>query len=107
MADEGVRPTLARSGTSRHSPLLGAQQVREQAVGAGNAGGQLAEPHVGGVDEDALTVARPQFAALQRLFAGIVRGEHCFVARVPLRQKVRPPLLNPALEIARPALVWL
>src|ERR1035437_1273083 len=80
-------------------PLLRAQQIGEQAIGPGNARRKLAEPRIRGENVDALAVARPDLPAFQRLLAGVLRGEHGLVARIPLGGEVETALLHPTLEI--------
>ena len=53
----------------------GADEVGEEAVSAGDAGRQLAEPGVAGVDVYAFAIAGVEQAAALRPFPGVVRGE--------------------------------
>ena len=77
------------------------QQIREHAVRARHARRQLPEPRVRREDVDSLAVARPDFAAFQRRLAGIVRGQHGLIPRVPPDREVHAALLHPAVEILR------
>src|SRR5712691_13335443 len=78
-----------------------AEQVDEEAEGAGVAFGQLARERQACVDIETLAGARPDEAAFQVFFSGIVHGEHGVVLRVPLFPEVEATLLNPAVEIVR------
>src|SRR5256885_15564652 len=84
---------------SRARRLSGADHIGEDAISAGHAGRQLAEPGVRSEDVHALAVARIERAARQRLFARIVRLEDRLILLVPFRGEVESALLHPALEI--------
>src|SRR5438132_6689222 len=71
------------------------QQVREQAISAGNPGRELPEKRQPGVDEGALAVPDPQQAPGERLLAGIVHGQRGLILRIPLTREVEAPLLDP------------
>src|SRR5271154_4611078 len=60
-----------------------AQHVGEQAECAGDAGGELAEPGVGGVNVHAFAVFQVQLAAGMRVLAGVVGFEDALIFRVP------------------------
>src|ERR1039457_2260385 len=103
-----LRSSAAHNVLSRHPwgvwpqvwrPLFRAQQVGEQAIRPRHPRRKLPEPRVRGEDVDALAVARPDLPALQRLLAGILRGEHGLVVRIPLGGEVKAALLYPTLEI--------
>src|SRR5947208_12384427 len=80
--------------------LSGADHIGEDAISAGHAGRQLAEPGVRGEDVHALAVARVERAAGQRLLTRIVRLEDRLILLLPFRGEVEPPLLDPAFEIS-------
>src|SRR5215831_13907521 len=61
---------------------LGAHEVREQAIGAGHAGRQLAEEHEPGVHEYTAPDPGMDQAAAEVLLARIVAGEHRLVPGV-------------------------
>src|SRR5262249_60124516 len=84
---------------SRPRRLSSADHIGEDAIGAGNAGRQLAEPGVRREDVHALAVARIERAAGQRLLTRIVRLEHRLIPLVPFGGEIESPLLHPALEI--------
>ena len=52
-----------------------------------------------GEDVHAFAVVRPELAAFERLFAGVVSREHRFVMRIPLRREIKTALLDPALKV--------
>src|SRR5229473_2511894 len=60
-----------------------AQHVGEDPICAGSAGGQLAEPTIGGENISALTVLCVKHSTGHRLFAGIVRFQNALIFRVP------------------------
>src|ERR1043165_5257378 len=67
------RTAAARRGAaSSFVPRAPGEQVGEQPVGAGDAGGQLAEEHEAGVDVAALAVARDEQRSEERRV-----GEEC------------------------------
>src|ERR1039457_1897025 len=103
-----LRSSAAHDVFSRHPwgvwpqvwrPLFRAQQVGEQTIRPRYPRRKLPEPRVRAEDVDALAVVRPDFPAFQRLLAGVLRGEHGLVVRIPLGGKVETAFLHPTLEI--------
>src|SRR5580692_10795232 len=74
--------------------LSGAEHVREQAIRARDACGQLAEPGIGRENVDSFSEAQIQLAAGVRLFALIVRFENALILRVPFACEVETALLH-------------
>src|SRR6059058_6329222 len=72
------------------------QQVREQPIGAGDAGRKLSEEAQPRVDVGALAEPCQEQAALERRVARVVRLEQRRVRGVPVVREVEPPLLHPA-----------
>src|SRR2546427_11996567 len=65
-----------------------AEQIYEQAEGAGVAFGQLARERQARIDIETFAGAGPDEAAFQIFFSGVVHGEHGVVLRVPLFPEV-------------------
>jgi hypothetical protein len=84
----------------------GAQEIDEEAVGAGNAFGELAEEGETRVDVGAFAVAGVDQAAIQVFFAGIVHGEKRRVAGIEIAPEVQAALLNPVFEVGLGDFVW-
>src|SRR5690606_31550284 len=96
------RPILASSeAVTRAGSSSAVDQVREQPVGAGHAGGQLTEEREPRVDEAPLAVLRDDERAVERTFARIGEPQDRRVALVPLRREVDAALLDPAREVGR------
>src|SRR5881409_2413504 len=83
-------------GLFRLPRLAERQQVREQPIGAGDAGRKLSEEAQPRVDVGALAEPCQEQAALERRVARVVRLEQRRVRGVPVVREVEPPLLHPA-----------
>src|SRR5436190_24008973 len=79
--------------------LAEGEQVREEALRAGHAGGDLAVERVAAVDESAAPEARREEPARERLLSGVMACERRLVLRVPGAREVEPAEVHPAVEV--------
>src|SRR5947209_9322184 len=76
-----------------------ADQIDEETDRAGDAGGELAEEGISGVDVKAFAVTRGKQSAAERLFAGVVAAKQGLKIFRPAGHEVHAALLHPSVEI--------
>src|SRR5260370_24222595 len=82
-----------------HIPSLERQEVREQTIGAGNPGRQLAEEREAGIDVGARPHTRYEQPAPQRWAARLLHLDERCGRGVPVVSEVETALLHPALPV--------
>src|SRR5690348_17296321 len=95
----GRNPQAAIGNLLWNIRLLQSQKIREEAVAADHAAGQLPEKGEPGVDVFALAEGGDEQAAGERRAAGVVGLEDGLVGRIPIVGEVEPALLNPPLPV--------
>src|SRR5262249_59723329 len=89
---------LRKNGGPSASPSIG-DQVREQAIGAGNARRELSKESQPGVDERTLAVSGREETSLPGRLTRIVHRENGLVPLAPLPGEIQSALLNPPSEV--------
>src|SRR5215472_18496312 len=94
-----MRDQLRKNGGPSASPSIG-DQVRERAIGAGNARRELSKESQPGVDERTLAVSGREETSLPGRLTRIVHRKNRLVPLVPLPGEIQSARLSPPCEIS-------